>query len=215
MKDKIQRIGISGGTFDPLHHGHLIIAEDIRESFQLDKVIFIPSGLPPHKDVDKITNAQHRYNMVEIGIKGNPFFEASPIEINRPGFTYTIDTLIQLKSEYEKNTKIYFITGADVIPELLTWRNYQQIFKMCEFVAVLRPGFKKSSFLGTVNNIRVKYGAVIHATEAPLIGISSTIIRDRMRQNKSIKYLVPEGVEQYIYENGLYANSKRKIGIKV
>jgi nicotinate-nucleotide adenylyltransferase len=215
MKDKIQRIGISGGTFDPLHHGHLIIAEDIRESFKLDKVIFIPSGLPPHKDTDKVTKAQHRYNMVEIGIENNPFFEASPIEINRPGYTYTIDTLTQLKSEYDKNTKIYFITGADVIHKLLTWRNYQQIFKLCEFVAVLRPGFKKSSFLRAVNNIRTKYGAVIHATEAPLIGISSTIIRDRVSKNKSIKYLVPEGIEQYIYENRLYINSKRKIGIKV
>ncbi|HHW31887.1 MAG TPA: nicotinate-nucleotide adenylyltransferase [Clostridiaceae bacterium] len=204
MIKKIRKLGISGGTFDPIHYGHLIIAEDIRESFKLDKVIFIPSGMPPHKDITKVTDARHRYNMVRIAIDNNPYFEASSIELDRPGYTYTVDTLIQLKEIYGEDTKLYFITGADVVPELLTWKNYQKIFKLCEFITVLRPGYKKSTFIEAVEKMRVEHGAIIHLTEAPLIGISSTIIRTRMNENKSIKYLVPEKVEKYIFDNMLY-----------
>lgn len=204
MEDSIRKIGISGGTFDPLHFGHLIIAEEIRESFGLDKVIFIPTGLPPHKDISKVTSAMHRFNMVDIGVKSNPFFEVSSIEIDRPGYTYAIDTLKQLKTRYGDKTNLYFITGADVISGLLTWKDYEEIFKLCEFIAVMRPGFKRTRIFEDVEKMRIKYGAAIQLSEAPLIGISSTIIRNKVKEKKSIKYLVPEPIEDYIYKNGLY-----------
>lgn len=204
MQEKYKKIGISGGTFDPIHHGHLIIAEQIRESLDLDRIVFIPSGMPPHKANLKVSSAEHRYNMVFNAIKTNPHFEVSRIEIEREGFTYTVDTLTRLNEVYNKDAKMFFITGADVIPDLLTWKDYERIFSLCDFIAVLRPGYKKDNFIQKIEYLKVAHSAKIHIVDAPLIGISSTIIRERVRNGKSIKYLVPESVEKYIYENGLY-----------
>jgi nicotinate-nucleotide adenylyltransferase len=204
MQQKQLRIGISGGTFDPIHHGHMIIAEQIRESLELDKVIFIPSGLPPHKDDLKVTPAEHRFNMVHAAVQTNPFFEVSRIEVDREGYTYTIDTIKKLNGLFGDTVRLFFITGADVIPELLTWKNYEDLFKLCEFIAVLRPGFKKEGFMKEIGYLRSVYSAKIHTVDAPLIGISSTIIREKVKEGKSIKYLVPESVEFYILKNRLY-----------
>lgn len=205
MQDNnFKRIGISGGTFDPIHYGHLIIAEDVREKFKLDKVIFIPTGAPPHKDNTKVSDPEHRYNMVCAAISTNPHFEASRIEIERPGYTYTIDTLIELRQLLGANSRLFFITGADVIPELLTWKKYEQVFELCEFIAVLRPGYTREEFINEVKYLKKTYKAVIHIVEAPLIGISSTTIRERVKEHRTIKYLVPEEVEKYIYDTGLY-----------
>jgi nicotinate-nucleotide adenylyltransferase len=201
---KNARIGISGGTFDPIHHGHLIIAEDVREKFNLDKVVFIPTGIPPHKLNLKVTPPEHRYNMVCSAISTNPHFEVSRIEIERPGYTYTVDTIFQLKNMLEPESRIFFITGADVIPELLTWKSYEQVFNLCEFIAVLRPGYRKGELISKTEYLREKYKAAIHIVEAPLIGISSTGIRERIREKRTIKYLVPEAVEKYILNNNLY-----------
>ncbi len=198
------RIGITGGTFDPIHHGHLIIAEDIREKFNLNKVVFIPSGSPPHKDNNRVTSSEHRLNMVKRAISDNPFFEASTIEIDRGGYTYTVDTLQQLRSLYDENTKLYFIVGADVIMDLLTWRDYVRVFTLCEFIAAFRPGYNREGFENQIEMLREKFGAVIHPVETPLVDVSSTQIRQRISSNKSIKYLVPETVERYIIDNGLY-----------
>jgi nicotinate-nucleotide adenylyltransferase len=205
MQQKQYRIGISGGTFDPIHYGHMIIAEQIRESLKLDKVIFIPSGLTPHKDISKVTPAEHRFNMVHAAVQTNSFFEASRIEIEREGYTYTIDTIKQLNEFYGETARLFFITGADVIPELLTWKNHEKLFELCEFIAVLRPGFKKDGFIKEVEHLRTTYLAKIHVVDAPLIGISSTIIREKVKAGKSIKYLVPESVESYIIKNRLYS----------
>lgn len=205
MQDNnFKRIGISGGTFDPIHYGHLIIAEDVREKFKLDKVIFIPTGAPPHKDNTKVSDPEHRYNMVCAAISTNPHFEASRIEMERPGYTYTIDTLIELRQLLGANSRLFFITGADVIPELLTWKKYEQVFELCEFIAVLRPGYTREEFINEVKYLKKTYRAVIHIVEAPLIGISSTTIRERVKEHRTIKYLVPEEVEKYIYDTGLY-----------
>lgn len=198
LKRQYKRIGISGGTFDPIHYGHLILAEQIREIMKLEKVIFIPSGNPPHKTKTKVTPAVHRFNMVKLATASNPNFEVSSIELEREGYSYTIDTLTQLKQIYGPDTSLYFMTGADVIPELVTWRNFDNIFPLCEFVAVLRPGFNRESLLKEIEYYKKNYKAIIHIVDAPLIGISSTIIRERVREGKSIKYHVPESVEEYI-----------------
>lgn len=204
LKKQYKRIGISGGTFDPIHYGHLILAEEVREIMKLEKVIFIPSGNPPHKTRIKVTSALHRLKMVELATASNPNFEVSSIELEREGYSYTIDTLTQLKQIYGPDTTLYFMTGADVIPELVTWRNFGNIFPLCEFVAALRPGFNRESLLKEIEYYKENYNAIIHVVDAPLIGISSTLIRERVREGKSIKYHVPESVEEYIKQNRLY-----------
>jgi len=201
---RYKKIGISGGTFDPVHHGHLIAAQEIRERLELDKVLFIPVGLPPHKKNQRVTEPEHRYNMVLEAIRSNPFFEASRIEIDRGGYTYTIDTLLNLKVIYGDDTRLFFIIGADVVPELVTWKRFEEVFKLCEFVAVNRPGSQREGFFESVRYLKERYSAIIHTIMLPSIEISSTDIRNRVKNGRTIKYLVPESVEKYIYENGLY-----------
>jgi nicotinate-nucleotide adenylyltransferase len=204
MKEPGIRLGISGGTFDPIHYGHLIVAEEIRETNGLDRILFIPSGKPPHKRNLEVSGAEQRLSMVEAAIRTNPHFEVSRIEIDREGYTYTVDTLEQLKEIYGRETKLYFIIGADVVHDLLTWKNYEKVFSLCEFIAVLRPGYTSSSFIKTVEDLETAYSAQIHTFIGPLIDISSTMIRERAASGKSIKYLLPEEVEKYILDNGLY-----------
>lgn len=198
------RVGISGGTFDPIHYGHLIVAEQAREKFNLDRVLFIPTGNPPHKNAFEITEAGYRFNMVESSVRSNRFFEASRIEIDRKGHTYTVDTLNQLREIYGQAAGLYFIIGADVVFDLLTWKKAEEVFKQCEFIAVLRPGFEEKSFRERIYYLKKEYSAVIHTMEALQIEISSTEIRRRIREGLSIKYLVPECVEEYIAGKGLY-----------
>lgn len=207
MQDRLKNIGILGGTFDPVHYGHLIIAEEVREKFNLDMVVFIPTGMPPHKAQIKVSHVRHRFNMVCDAVNTNPYFEASSIEMERSGYTYTIDTLMKLKEIYGDDSRLHFIIGADIIWDLLTWKEYKKVFLMCEFIAVLRPGFKRDSLLGEVGRLKEVYAAKIHALDIPLIEISSTIIRQKARDGRSIKYLVPECVEAYINKNKLYSEA--------
>jgi len=201
---KPQRIGIMGGTFNPIHNGHLIIAEDVREKARLDKVLFIPSGQPPHKPGCEVAGAEHRFEMVRLAVGSNPHFEASRIEIDRNGLTYTINTLQELREDYGEETAIYFIIGADVVPELVTWKEYEKVFRLCEFIAVLRPGYGETEFNEAIHRVSKDKGARIHPVPSRLVDISSTDIRERCREGRSIKYLVPESVEWYIYKKGLY-----------
>ncbi len=204
MENKRKKIGISGGTFDPIHFGHLLVAESLREKFQLDKILFIPTGLPPHKNLSNVTSAEHRYGMLKEAISTNNCFEASRIEIDRKGLTYTFDTLNELKNLYGHDTDLYFIIGADVVHDILMWKNFEKVFTICEFIAVLRPEHKKNEFDSAVEFLRSTYMAKIHVGDIPLIGISSTMVRERVHGNKSIKYMVPECVEDYIKRNNLY-----------
>jgi len=204
MKSECLRIGISGGTFDPIHHGHLIAAQEIREKLELDKVIFIPVGDPPHKTDIEVTASTHRLNMVSKAIEGNSYFEVSSIEVDRPGYTYTIDTLTELKDKYPENSKFYFIIGGDTVPQLVTWKEYRKVFTLCQFVAVMRPGFDSGKIHCEARRLEHCFSAKIDFIDAPMIEISSTDIRKRVRESRSIKYLVPESVEEYIYANGLY-----------
>lgn len=204
MENKRKKIGISGGTFDPVHFGHLLVAEVLRDRFGLDKILFIPTGLPPHKDLLNVTSAEHRYKMLKEAISTNTCFEASRIEIDRKGLTYTFDTLSELKNLYSHDTDLYFIIGADVVNDILMWKNFEKVFSICEFIAVLRPEHNKNEFDNAVGFLRSKYMAKIHVGDIPLIGISSTMVREAVRSNRSIKYMVPECVEDYIRRNNLY-----------
>ncbi len=198
------KTGIFGGTFNPIHNGHLIIAESVREQFGLDRILFVPSGQPPHKRDSEVIDPEQRFDMVKLAVGSNPGFEVSRIEIDRAGFTYTVNTLQELRAEYGNETGLYFIIGADIVPELVTWKDFRQVFKLCEFVAVLRPGFDKEAFSREIDRITGNYGAVIHTVDARLIDISSTDIRERCSGGESIRYLVPDGVREYIYKEGLY-----------
>lgn len=199
---KTKKIGIMGGTFDPIHYAHLATAEFIREKYNLDKIIFIPSGNPPHKNID-ITNKYDRYNMVLLATTNNNNFLTSDIEIKRESKTYTIDTLRELKQIYP-NSKIYFITGADAICEIETWKCVDENFKLATFIAATRPGISLLRAQEKIESLIKKYDAKIISVYVPSIDISSTYIREQLKERKSTKYLIPEYVESYIYQNKLY-----------
>lgn len=201
---KSNRIGIMGGTFDPIHYGHLVAAEVVRAEFGLDKVIFIPAGRPPHKQSQSITGSEHRYCMTVLATSSNPDFEVSRIEVDKNELTYTINTVKDLKRIYGENSEIYFITGADAVLELLTWYKIRELLTLCKFIAVTRPGFDKRDLEQKVAEITSKYDGEIICIEVPLLAISSTDIRERHRNGKPIKYLLPEAVEEYIEKNQLY-----------
>lgn len=201
------KIGIMGGTFDPIHYAHLATAEFIRDKYKLDKIIFIPSGNPPHKQ-SNVTNKYDRYKMVTIAAMNNDDFLVSDLEIKRNEKTYTIDTLRYLKEAY-KNVDIYFITGADAICDIETWKDVSDNFKLATFIAATRPGISLLRAQEKIENLIRKYSANIISVYVPSLDISSTYIRDQLKENKSVRYLVPEDVEKYIYNNALYKDGDK------
>ena len=196
------KIGIMGGTFDPIHYAHLATAEFIRDKYRLDKILFIPSGNPPHK-LSNVTNKYDRYKMVTLATMNNDDFIVSDLEIKKNEKTYTIDTLRYLKREYE-NIDIYFITGADAICDIETWKNVSENFKLATFIAATRPGISLLRAQEKIEKLIKKYNANIISVYVPSLDISSTYIRNQLKENKSVRYLVPEDVEKYIYNNTLY-----------
>jgi len=198
------RVGVMGGTFDPVHYGHLFIAECSRYRFNLAKVLFIPSGRPVHKKRGNILEPQHRLEMTRLAVKSNPFFEISSIEVDRPGPTYAVDTLEQLHLDNESRDKYFYITGADAILEILTWKDVPKVFEMCSFIAVTRPGYSLDGLNRVLRNLSQEQREKIHIFETTGILISSTEIRQRVNRGEPIKYLVPEEVEQYILTHKLY-----------
>nr|WP_245628505.1 nicotinate-nucleotide adenylyltransferase [Fervidicola ferrireducens] len=200
----MKRIGIMGGTFDPIHFGHLVTAEEARINFELDKVIFVPTGNPPHKKDYEVTEPEHRYLMTALATNSNPFFEVSRIEIERKGYSYTVDTLNQLVEIYGKDTSLFFISGADAVLDILTWKNIKGVLDVCTFIAATRPGYPIKKLKDKLEEIKKLYGKDVYLLEVTAIAISSTEIRRRVKEGRSIKYLVPEGVEEYILKNGLY-----------
>ena len=198
------RIGIMGGTFDPIHYGHLAAAEAARIEFGLCKVIFMPVGNPPHKQSQKISDAEHRYRMTALATSSNSGFEVSRLEVDKAGITYTFDTMKELRNIYGEVPAIYFITGADAVLELLTWYKLGELLTLCKFIAVTRPGFDICKLEQKIAEITSKYDGEIICLEVPLLEISSTDIRERIRSGKPVKYLLPEEVEAYIHKNGLY-----------
>ena len=203
--DKITSIAIMGGTFDPIHYGHLVTAEAVKCKYNIDKILFIPSGKPPHKDNNKILNQEDRYMMSSLATNSNENFYVSRMEIDRVGVSYTIDTINELYEIYGNNAKIYFITGADAFNEIVTtWKNAEQLFEKCTFIAATRPEYNKDELLESMNKIKKMYQANFHFIEVPALSISSTDIRNRVKNGKPIKYLVPETVENYIYKCNIY-----------
>jgi len=203
MPQTKQRIGIMGGTFDPIHIGHLVTADAVRIQYELDLVLFIPAGNPPHKQGMKVTDSSHRYAMTLMATLSNPHFQVSAIETERPGPSYTIDTVQALRKNHGEQARFYFITGTDAVQELPTWGRIQELLEMCDFVAATRPGCV-SALDDVIRQLGPLGRTKIHPLATPELEISSTDIRERVRSHRSIRYFVPESVEQYIYKEGLY-----------
>ena len=203
---KAERIGILGGTFDPIHLGHLIIAEQARDQYQLDRVLLIPSGHSYFKDhrSKKVQPAQVRLEMTKIAAGSYKPFEVSDIEVNRPGNTYSFETLEELKA-LNTESELFFIVGADTICSMRTWREPQRIFDVCTVLAAMREDqVDPEEFQRETQALEKDFGARIYPVSIPNIGISSTQIRERAASGKSIHYLVPDALESYIIESGIY-----------
>lgn len=201
------RYGIMGGTFDPIHLGHLFVAETALYNLDLDKVIFIPTGNPPHKNNQNIAIAHHRLIMTAVAINNNSKFELSNIEVMRKGESYTADTINQLLRQYGDNIELYFITGTDAFMEMDTWKDCAYLFRTMKTVVATRLGYDDESFNKKIHFLNKEYNANIINMSIPILEISSSDIRERIRQKSSIKYLVTEGVEKYIRKHHLYVKN--------
>lgn len=198
----MKKYGIFGGSFNPIHYGHLMICEYIKEEMGLDKVIFIPTGNPPHKELE--LSAKDRYEMVRLAISPNPDFEISDIETTRVKKSYTVDTIRELKKIY-KEEKLYFLIGLDSLFQLKTWMKIGDLSQEIEFVVALRPGYlDREEINKEIDFLRENFGTKINLIKTPLYEISSTDLRDRIRDGKSLRYLIPKKVLDYIEESGFY-----------
>lgn len=195
--------GIFGGSFNPVHIGHLILAEYIRNEFKLDRIMFIPANIPPHKTEERMESAQHRFNMLNLAIESNENFIISKIELNRKGPSYTVDTLTELSRTYS-GEELYFICGADSLMNFYTWRNIGEIFRLAHIIIAGRAKINDEEFSKMTESLRKQFNARILISQSPLIDISSTQIRERIQKGLSIKYLVPDKVENYIRLHRLY-----------
>jgi nicotinate-nucleotide adenylyltransferase len=192
-----RRLGVMGGTFDPIHYGHLVTAEEALDQFELEGVLFVPTGLPWMKEHEVVSPAEDRYLMTVIATASNPLFTVSRIEVDREGPTYTVETLRALKSDLDAD--LFFITGADAILEIVQWKHRDELFALAQFIAATRPGYDVAGF-GVPGEAR----DAVTVMNVPALAISSTDIRDRVAAGRPIHYLVPEGVKSYIEKSGLY-----------
>lgn len=193
------RLGVMGGTFDPIHHGHLVAASEVAARFCLDEVVFVPTGQPWQKASRSVSPAEDRYLMTVIATASNPRFSVSRADIDRPGDTYTVDTLRDLRAERGTDTTLYFITGADALSQILTWRGADELFELAHFVGVSRPGVDLQQ-----RDITHLPADKVTLLEIPAMAISSTDCRRRTAGGLPIWYLVPDGIVQYISKRGLY-----------
>jgi len=212
-----KRIGIFGGTFNPIHQGHLRGAEEIREAFRLQEVIFIPAAIPPHKRMRGIIEIHHRFEMVRLAILKNPRFRASDVELKRPGKSYSIDTIRHFLKEYP-DSHLFFILGRDAFMEIETWKDFQGLFSLSSFIVMARPGFHETSHGAQLPKGLIRFfrydqklkawlhpsGHALHFEEITFLDISSTKVRELIEEGKSVKYLIPAEVEAYVQKHGLY-----------
>lgn len=192
-----------GGTFDPIHHGHLVAASEVQAQFGLEQVVFVPTGQPWQKTQEAVSPAEDRYLMTVIATASNPRFLTSRVDVDRKGPTYTADTLTDLHSEFP-DADLYFITGADALEQILSWRRVDEMFELAHFIGVTRPGY-------SLNSAHLPDGAV-SLVEIPAMAISSTGCRDRVRAGLPVWYLVPDGIVQYISKRGLYRETEPEWG---
>lgn len=217
-------IGIFGGTFNPIHIAHLYIAEEVRESMGLDKVVFVPSAVPPHKEVEYKVSAEHRLKMVELAVEGNPAFEVSDMELRMAVPSYSIKTVERFQEQYGEKTKLYFITGMDSFMDIVNWHGADRLITLCDFVTTFRPGTKhvdlaKNKYVREIDvvmlgelDLRVRCVGRVEMTSGRYLWlvashgmeVSSTDIRQRLKARRTVKYLLPEKVESYIIANRLY-----------
>ncbi len=197
---RAMRVGVMGGTFDPIHHGHLVAASEVQAWFDLDEVVFVPTGDPWQKSDRLVSPAEHRYLMTVIATASNPRFTVSRVDIDRDGPTYTIDTLRDLKAQRPAD-ELFFITGADALAEIFTWRSPEELFELAQFVGCTRPGHELDpDTLAAIPSDRVT------VVEIPALAISSTDCRRRVTRGEPVWYLVPDGVVQYLAKYDLYAS---------
>jgi len=200
MKEKI---GLFGGSFNPIHTGHLLLAESARDQYELDRVLFIPTGNNPFKiSLDDISR-EHRLNMVELAIKDNPYFEVMTHEIDQTGITYTIDTIEEIKKSFP-NSDFYFITGADLMFEITLWKGAPELLKSVKFITTFRPGYSHEKLDARIEELQEIYDASIYKLYSSEMDITSSEIRSRVKNGYSIRYLLPKAVEEYIYKEKLY-----------
>lgn len=205
----MKRMGIMGGTFDPIHYGHLAAAEEAWAKLSLDQVVFVVANIPPHKIGEEITPAKHRYAMVELAIASNPHFFISRVDLDRPGPSYSVDTVRLLKQGWGPDSEIFFIMGMDSLMEIDAWHEPDQLIRLCRLVAVERPGFQPD-----LEALEAKVPGIAARTvmiDMPAVDISSSDLRRRVREGLPIKYQVPPEVEEYIHGHGLYLERGGKI----
>lgn len=202
------RIGVFGGTFDPIHYGHLIAAQEVLWALNLERVLFAPAGLPPHKRQLVISPIEQRIAMVELAIGGNPAFGLSRVDADRPGPAYTVDTALLLQQQLGPAAELSFIIGLDSLNEILTWREPQRLISLVDLAVVTRPGYAVPD-MGDLERILPGVSQRVRLVDMPEIGISASDLRRRVAAGQPIKYQVPELVERYIYQNGLYAQAAK------
>jgi nicotinate-nucleotide adenylyltransferase len=193
---RAQRLGVMGGTFDPIHHGHLVAASEVAQFFMLDEVVFVPTGQPWQKDDRKVSASEDRYLMTVIATASNPRFSVSRIDIDRGGPTYTIDTLRDLRAERGQDAELFFITGADALSRMMSWQDVNELFELAHFVGCTRPGHRLTGHGLPEDRVSL--------LEIPALAISSTDCRERVAHGQPIWYLVPDGIVQYIAKRRLY-----------
>jgi nicotinate-nucleotide adenylyltransferase len=194
------RLGVMGGTFDPIHHGHLVAASEVQARFRLDEVVFVPTGIPWQKGEGEVSPAEDRYLMTVIATASNPRFSTSRVDIDRRAPTFTVDTLTDLRVQYPGH-ELFFITGADALAQILSWKRVDELFDLAHLVGVTRPGFDLDG--------KHLPDRAVSLIEVPALAISSTDCRQRVRRGQPVWYLVPDGVVQYISKRGLYRTDLR------
>ena len=219
-----KRIGLFGGTFDPVHHGHLRAGEEIRQALALSWVEFLPAGIPPHKTEQPFTDVSHRIAMLRRAVEGNPYFRVSEVEASREGVSYLVETLQTYRDHYPADVSLYFIMGMDSFQEIATWHRYADLFSLSHFVIITRPGYERPSLSAVVSEdvaasfvpcqretecLQHESGHRIHFQETSRLDISASKLRAWIREDQSVRYLIPERVWDYIREHGLYASSRK------
>lgn len=197
------KTGLFGGTFDPIHNGHLAVAEDMRLKLELDRIIFIPARLPWLKSFRQLSKGHHRVEMVKLAVASNPCFEVSEMEMERPGPSYTVDTVEEMRASLGLADEIYFIAGADAIMDMPLWKEPERVMSLCQIAAARRPGAPDIDAVA-LQSVIPQASSCVRIIDVPQVDISSTAIRERIRRGKSISGMVPVAVERYIYDNKLY-----------